>query len=162
MPKDSTATRQAILEGALNVLRRDGLTRFSVEAVARRADVAKGLVIYHFGSRAALLEECARRITAARADGLSAALASATGIRRIDACWDELVRQQANGTARAWLALVAAGLAPAGPAEEFEDRARAVLLDGCTAALSAGAPPDALRTAHDALWLALVSALEEP
>ena len=161
MPKDSTPTRRAIVDGALDVLRRDGLTRFSVEAVARRAGVAKGLVIYHFGSRGALLAECARLIAAARADGISAALASTRGVGRVDACWDELVRQQADGTARAWLGLVAAGLAPPGPAEEFEARARGALLDGCSAALAAGASPETLRTAHDALWLALVSALED-
>lgn len=156
MPRDGTITRAAILEGALALLREGGLPRFSLEGVARRADVAKGLVLYHYRSRARLIERCADSVERDRSQRLDAAAAGKPGIGAVDALWDELVRQQEDGTARAWLSLAAAGALTAAGDEELASQARRALLDGCAAALASGAERGALREAYDALALALV------
>lgn len=51
------ATREQTLDGAREVLRgATALGEFTVDAVARRADVARGTVYYQFGSKTGLLE----------------------------------------------------------------------------------------------------------
>ena len=159
MPRDGTASRQRILDAALRLLRTQGIDPFSVEAVARGAGVAKGLVIYHFGSRAGLLRECATALHADRGARLERARASAPGIRGIDAGWEELRRQAADGTTRGWLGILAAGGAPPPGVIQADAVALTALLDGCAIALAAGVPEAAVREAHDALWLALLDAL---
>src|SRR5574341_2649150 len=156
MPKDSTPTLAAILTAARQALNRGGLHEFSIEAVARGADVAKGLVLYHFESRRRLLRECAADIAAERSRRLAGALASRPGAAGLDAAWEELVRQEKEGTARAWLSLCAAGMVTGPEGDDFEDRARQAILDGCTAALAARVPADEVRDAYEALWLALL------
>jgi len=160
MRRAATAKKRAILEAALDVLRSAGIDAFSVEGVARRASVAKGLVIYHYGSRAQLLRACATALARERAERF-AARRRGGGIRGIDATWEELRRQTSDGTTRAWLGLAAAGVMIAEPGiTDSDDVARAGLLDGCAAALAAGTPEPLVREAHDVLWLALLRILE--
>jgi AcrR family transcriptional regulator len=160
VPKDSRPTRETILAAAAQTLQRDGIEGFTLDAVARRSGVVKGLLLYHFGSRARLLGAAAGRIADARAAGLKAALARGTGVGSLDACWDELRRQTEDGTTRAWLGVCAAGLVDrANEAEGFEAAARSALLDGCAVALAAGVPLQHARDAYDALWLALLEAV---
>jgi len=162
VPKDSAPTRLAILTAAQQTLKRGGLHEFSIAAVARVAGVAKGLVLYHFESRRRLLRRCAEEIAAERERRLEAALRSGGGAQGIDAGWEELVRQEEDGTARAWLGMCAAGLVSAATADgDFERRARHAILDGCTAALAADAPARELRDAYYALWLAMLE-LSDP
>lgn len=59
--------RTAILQAALTVLTREGITRFSMRRVAREAGVALGLVNYHFKTKEALL--AAVTVAAPRPDG---------------------------------------------------------------------------------------------
>jgi AcrR family transcriptional regulator len=160
MPKDSTPTRLAILAAAQQALKRGGLDDFSIETVARRAGVAKGLVLYHYGSRRRLLQRCGAELASERVRRLHQALASSQGAAGVDAVWDELLRQEADGTARAWLGLAAAGYAPIAGAQDFEARARATILDGCAAALAANGNPEDLRDAFNAMWLALLEVVE--
>ncbi len=158
MPKDAGPTRRAILAAALEVLRRDGIDGFSVERVARRAGVAKGLVNYHYHSRAELLRRCGATLRQERADRL--ARARGPGVRGIDAGWAVLVGQQDDGTARAWLSLASAGvMGPTSPSRDLEAVAAAALRDGCAIALASDMPADVVRDAHDALWLALLHVL---
>src|SRR3981081_3954308 len=84
---------------------------------------------------------CDRPRRRGRATGVTNALARGAGMVAVDACWEELRRQAEDGTARAWLGLCAAGLIP-GPGSDagFEGAARQAVLDGCAAALAAGAP----------------------
>src|SRR5262245_60599575 len=49
-------TRARILEAGRQLLSDDSTTELSMEAVARRADVARLTIYYQFGSRAGLLE----------------------------------------------------------------------------------------------------------
>jgi AcrR family transcriptional regulator len=155
MPRDGTATRSAIVEAALGLLREGGLPAFSVERVANRANVAKGLVLYHYGSRARLIEICGKRLEADRATRLRGA-AKGGGIAAVDAVWDELARQHDDGTARGWLSLAAvSAVAPTGD-EDVIAQARRAMLDGCAAALAAGGDRTTVREAYEALALALL------
>ena len=157
VPKDSTPNRLAILAAAVQALKHGGLDRFTIEAVARRAGVAKGLVLYHYESRRRLLRLCAAEVAAEREQRLGAALGTARGTAVVDAVWEELLRQEADGTARAWLTLGAAGvMEPPAERHGFEDLARRAVLDGCAAALAARVPADELHDAYHALWLALL------
>ena len=156
MPKDSTASRSAILAAAVHTLKRGGVEGFTLDGVARRAGVVKGLVLYHYGSRGRLLRTAADEVTRERAAGLASALALG-GTGAVDACWEELRRQAEDGTARAWLGLCAAGLIERpGSTAGFEGTARQAVLDGCAAALAAGASLPDLRDAYHSLWLALL------
>jgi len=154
VPKDSAPSRSAILAAAVHTLKRGGIEGFTLDGVARRAGVVKGLVLYHYGSRARLLRSAAAELAGERRTALTTALARG-GTVAVDACWEELRRQAEDGTARAWLGLCAAGLIPA-TAAGFEEAARQAVLDGCAAALAAGAPLGDLRDAYHALWLALL------
>ena len=156
MPKDSAPSRSAILAAAVHTLKRGGIEGFTLEGVARRAGVVKGLVLYHYGSRARLLRSAAAQLAGERRTALTTALARG-GTAAVDGCWEELRRQAEDGTARAWLGLCAAGLIDRpGDDDGFEGVARQAVLDGCAAALAAGAPLADLRDAYYALWLALM------
>lgn len=161
MPKDPAPTRSAILAAALQTLKRDGLEGFAIEAVARRAGVAKGLVLYHFKARRRLIALCARNVQTERARRLAAALGDGLGAAAADRCWQELLRQQHDGLARAWLGLCAGGITDRSINDvDFEERARQLLLDGCAAGLAAGVPAGELKDAFDAVWLALLDVTE--
>ncbi|MFN2572095.1 MAG: TetR/AcrR family transcriptional regulator [Gemmatimonadales bacterium] len=161
MPKDSTATRAAILAAAIHTLQRAGLAGFTLDAVARRAGVVKGLILYHYASRNRLLRAAAAQVAAAREGALERALASGPGTVGLDACWEELRRQAEDGTAKAWFSLAAAGLIDRAASNGgFEHVARAAILDGCAAALASGVALADARDAYDALWLALLEITE--
>lgn len=49
--------REALLKAAVRVVARGGLRSLTYRAVAEEAGVAHSLVVHHFGSRAALIEE---------------------------------------------------------------------------------------------------------
>ena len=117
----------------------------------------KGLVLYHYASRARLLRAAASEIAASRSVALEHALGSASGTAGLDACWEELRRQAEDGTARAWISLCAAGLIDRSARNAtFEDAAREAIVDGCAVALATGVPLADARDAYDALWLTLL------
>lgn len=157
MPKDAASTRSTILAAAVQTLQRGGVEGFTLEAVARRAGVVKGLILYHYASRSRLLRAAASQIAASRTAALERALASASGTEGVDAVWEELRRQAEDGTARAWLSLTSAGIIDRSARNAgFEDAARESIIDGAAVALATGVPlPDA-RDAFDALWLSLL------
>jgi AcrR family transcriptional regulator len=157
MPKDASATRASILTAAVQTLQRAGVEGFTLDAVARRASVVKGLVLYHYASRARLLRAAATQIALNRDAALMRALRSGPGTAGVDACWEELRRQAEDGTARAWLSLCAAGLLDRSARNNgFEDSARMAVVDGCAIALAAGVPLADARDAYNALSLALL------
>ena len=162
MPKDATSTRAAILTAAVQTLQRGGVEGFTLDAIARRAGVVKGLILYHYASRSRLLRAAASQIAGARDAALDRARASAPGTAGLDACWEELRRQAEDGTARAWFSLCAAGLIDRSARNgRFEDAAREAIMDGCAAALATGVPLTDARDAYDALWLALLEVTEK-
>jgi AcrR family transcriptional regulator len=171
--------RTRIVESAGALLASHGLHGWSVEQVALSAGCAKGLVHYHFGTRAALLEAAidamargrmARRI-AALSPGGTAALAALGAVLREDA---------SAGLSRPWLeagldggaanrrvqtpseaellefaaASSAAMELPALPANRA--RTLLLLLDALEAALVRGAPEGEVREAYDRVWLGMM------
>jgi AcrR family transcriptional regulator len=162
MPKDSSSTRSAILAAAVHTLRQGGVEAFTLDAVAQRAGVVKGLVLYHYASRNGLLKAAAAHLAQVRTGAISRALSRGSGTATVDACWEELRRQAEDGTARAWLSLCASGLIDRSANNGgFEEAARDALIDGCAAALASGVPLADVRDAYDALWLALLEVTEK-
>ena len=157
MPKDASATRATILSAAVQTLQRAGIEGFTLDAVARRAGVVKGLLLYHYASRGRLLRAAASQIAATREAAVARALGTGAGMAAVDACWAELRRQAEDGTTRAWLGLCAAGLIDrSARIGGFEVAARMAVVDGCAAALAAGVPLADARDAYTALSLALL------
>jgi AcrR family transcriptional regulator len=157
MPKDATSTRSSILAAAVQTLQRGGVEGFTLDAVAKRAGVVKGLVLYHYASRGRLLRAAASQIADARSAALERALKSAPGAAGLAACWDELRRQSEDGTTRAWLSVRATGLVDRSAKNtEFEHAARQAIVDGSAIALATGVPEADVRDAYDALWLSLL------
>jgi len=162
LPKDAASTRSNILAAAVQTLQRGGIEGFTLDAIARRAGVVKGLVLYHYASRGRLLRAAAAEIAATRTAAIQRALASGAGAGALDACWDELRRQAEDGTARAWISLCAAGLIDRSARNaEFEDAARDAVIDGTAIALAAGVPLADAKDAYDALWLSLLDITEK-
>jgi AcrR family transcriptional regulator len=52
----TTDSRDRILRAANQVVERDGVARLTIDAVAREAGLSKGGVLYHFGTKRALVE----------------------------------------------------------------------------------------------------------
>ncbi len=75
MPKDAAPTRANILAAAVETLQRGGVEGFTLDAVARRAGVVKGLILYHYASRGRLLRAAAAQIATSRSAALQRALA---------------------------------------------------------------------------------------
>lgn len=162
VPKDAFSTRSAILSAAVQTLQRAGLEGFTLDAVARRAGVVKGLLLYHYGSRGRLLRAAASLIAEGRDVALSKALEAGSGMQGVDACWEELQKQAEDGTARAWLSLCAAGMVDRSARNsDLGEAARQAVLDGCAAALATGVPLADTRDAYNALWLALLEVTEQ-
>ena len=59
MPRQSR--REALLDAAIDVIRRDGARALTLDAVAAEAGVSKGGLLYHFGSKRALVDGLVER-----------------------------------------------------------------------------------------------------
>ncbi|OAH13601.1 TetR/AcrR family transcriptional regulator [Streptomyces jeddahensis] len=75
--KNYGAGRVALLDAAVRVVARGGLRKLTYRAVAEEAGVTHGLVVHHFGSRDALIEEAVSH--AIRSSLSSSALDTGTG-----------------------------------------------------------------------------------
>lgn len=98
--------KSTILAAAKTILVRNGLSQWTIEDVAREARCAKGLVNYHFKTKARLLalvggsmreDRTRRRLDALKNDGATA----------LDALWNTLVAEVRAGEFAAWLSLSA-------------------------------------------------------
>lgn len=156
-----------------------GLHGWSVEQVATGAGCAKGLVHYHFGTRAALLAAVIDEMARGRMARRCAALAP-RGTAALDALWKVLYEDADSGVSRAWLEAaldstpeIRGVMAPSdtelqqfatasGAAMELPplptDRAATLLLllDALEAALVRGAPTAEVREAYDRVWLGMM------
>lgn len=161
MPKDASSTRASILSAAVETLQRAGVEGFTLDAVARRAGVVKGLVLYHYASRGRLLRVAADQIAQSRDATIANALATGTGMKGVDACWEVLRRQAEDGTTRAWLSLCASGLIDRSARNiDLDEAAQLAAVDGCAVALASGLALADARDAYNALWLALLDIAE--
>jgi AcrR family transcriptional regulator len=73
------ATRERILAAAEDVVIRDGVARLTIDAAAHEAGLSKGGVLYHFGTRDALVAAMVDRLITSFHDDLDAAAASDDG-----------------------------------------------------------------------------------
>lgn len=167
--------KESILDQSVAVMVRSGLAGWSLEEVARRARCAKGLVLYHYRSKAALLELTAGEIERARWDRRFGALAGADGLEGIDRLWNEMVAEVDSGRFGAWVSLAAAGYRGTEPrrAESFRAAVARLLglpsealadaasieamIEGMTLLLSRDSSRDGLRGGYDQLWTSMVA-----
>jgi TetR/AcrR family transcriptional repressor of bet genes len=172
--------QERIVDAAIDVLIKKGLNRWTIDAVAREAGCAKGLVHYHHRTKAKLLAEVAARLSRRRFHQRRAALEH-PGAQGLDGLWVVLGDGVASGTTAAWASLLgyplaqqATGLAPSEEelralADTIEEsmalppmattQALALLatLDGFEMALLSKAEPDAVHDAYHRFWLTLIS-----
>ncbi|MFI5936835.1 TetR/AcrR family transcriptional regulator [Actinoplanes sp. NPDC051494] len=98
--------RSRILEAAMRVIERDGVTAVTFEAVAAEAELTKGGLLYHFPSKEALLdalhEDLVTRWERAMLDDLGKPAADASDAERRAA----YIRVAAQASTRAELALM--------------------------------------------------------
>ncbi|HLB38748.1 MAG TPA: helix-turn-helix domain-containing protein [Gemmatimonadales bacterium] len=105
MAKNPERTRTSILDAADRLLRRGG--GGTVDEVAREARCAKGLVHYHFKTKAGLLAAVATRLGERRRTRWAEAFRAPTPDAAIKRSWSLLVAEARDGTVRAWTALLA-------------------------------------------------------
>ena len=98
--------KTAILSAAKAVLVRQGLAAWTIEDVAREARCAKGLVNYHYKTKARLLAQVGASL---REDRLRRRLSALNneGATAVDALWNTLAAEVHSGELVAWLALSA-------------------------------------------------------
>ncbi|HEY7093323.1 MAG TPA: TetR/AcrR family transcriptional regulator [Ktedonobacterales bacterium] len=98
-------TRQQILHAAFALIRREGVARLTIEAVAQEAGLSKGGVLYHFRSKESLIEAMVASL-----------------VERFDSDIETARREESEGERSAsgsWLRAYIR--ASAGPAEDDED-----------------------------------------
>ena len=149
---------------------------WSIEEVARRARCAKGLVLYHYRSKAALLDLTAGELERARWDLRLGALGGGDGLLGIDRLWEEMMAEVDSGRFRAWISLVGAGYRGSEPKRGESLRSAAIrllglpseaiadpasieaMIEGMTLQLlSRDASREALRGAYDRLWTSMLA-----
>lgn len=167
--------KTVILAAAIDVLALHGLNNWTVEEVANRAHCAKGLVNYHYRSKAELLATAA---TTLRDDRAARRLAAAQhpGSEAVDQLWTAIAREVDSGWFSAWQSLVSAdeplrraaatrpedalALATAlgnafglGAALQPEAGLIQAVLDGLELQLLQGAPRTSIEEAWHRFWL---------
>jgi AcrR family transcriptional regulator len=176
-----TVMKELILEASAATVRDHGLTGWTVEEVARVADCAKGLVLYHYGSKQRLLEATAASVAAAHHQARVEAVRGRKGTGALDALLSTLRDEVDSGWFRAWLAFLrwpegdtrAAADAAAAAARDLhrelsqgltvpddrmpEPEAVAALLDGIQLRLLQGDDATRVLAAYERLWLGLLS-----
>jgi AcrR family transcriptional regulator len=79
MASRAESTKDAILDGAIDLFISEGFEATSMDAIALRAEVAKGTLYYHFNSKEGIVDAIMERFAEAAEERL-AAIASESGI----------------------------------------------------------------------------------
>jgi AcrR family transcriptional regulator len=98
--------RARILDCAESLVREHGGDAVSVEAVAKAAGSAKGLVHYHFKTKQGLLSAVAERLAGERTKHWVEAFDAPAAHDAVQRTWALLTKESADGTVRAWQSLV--------------------------------------------------------
>ena len=185
--RDPEQAKRSIIEGATAELCEKGAATATVEAVAKRAECAKGLVLYHFKTKQGLFESAGAAIAVTRATHWAMAFEGGSPPDTIDKTWSLLTTESTNGTTLAWSSL----LSPIGQISDHAvkqlagDFARvlgeagmglfaslgteprvnedelgwllASIVTGVEAALLTGADPGVVGGAYTAAWLGVLS-----
>ena len=104
-------SRHRILEGALACLKDAGITRFSLQRASGHAGVSKALVLYHFASRATLLDALTGWLTDRVTTRERNAIDEQAQVSVLDALWTYLAEEHALGEYAVLLTLAGSGLA---------------------------------------------------
>jgi AcrR family transcriptional regulator len=107
MTRNAENSRLGILAAAERLLRRRGATDTTIEAVAKETRCAKGLVLYHFKTKPALLGSVTEQMGKARQTAWVAAFRAASPEAAIQQTWELVTREARDGTIRAWTSLLA-------------------------------------------------------
>jgi AcrR family transcriptional regulator len=174
--KEADLVKDAILTASVETVIQHGLNDWTVEEVANKAHCAKGLVNYHFRSKAELLQLTAETIAYHRQARRLAAIGANRGTSVLDNLWEALRVEVRSGWFAAWLGFAAseaAGLEPV----EFKDQLRLALtralllpadalpeplvlfamLDGIALRLLLDEPEAEVKDAYHRLWLGLLT-----
>jgi AcrR family transcriptional regulator len=136
MNESTQAGRTAILQASGAILLEGGLPALTLDAVARRAGCAKGLVNYHFGTKDNLSAEVIRDFYERRIERWERAFDARTAQRAIDRTWQLIVKERDNGTQRLVASLPAlSGDAERRAAREFGGRFAEFLASAAVALL---------------------------
>jgi AcrR family transcriptional regulator len=110
MPRtESSNARQAIMQAAESLVRTRGARGITIDAVAKQAGCAKGLVHYHYKTKKGLLEAVARHVAQQRTARWQSAFSAPTPRAAIDRSWELLTNESAEGDLKAWLSLFEPG-----------------------------------------------------
>jgi AcrR family transcriptional regulator len=109
--KQRGKARETILESAESLVKKHGATAVTVDAVAKAAGAAKGLVHYHFKTKQGLLSAVAERLTTSRTSKWKAALRPGAAESAAESSWQLLTIESASGVTLAWQTLLHPGSA---------------------------------------------------
>ena len=185
--RDPEQAKRSIIEAATAELCERGAATATVEAVAKRAGCAKGLVLYHFKTKQSLFESAGSAIAATRAANWTTSFEGGSPTETIDKTWELLTTESTNGVTLAWSSLLSpigqisdqavkrlAGdfaqvLGEAGMAlfaalgaeprinEDELGWLLASVVTGIEAGLLSGADPETVGGAYTAAWLGVLS-----
>lgn len=148
----ATGARDRILDALQGILVRDGMSAVTLEAVAAAAGVSKGGLLYHFGSKAALINGLIERMTAAIDAEVATAEDAPGGIPR----WYLETSTPAEHDRQLWQAMLAALRSNDGSLGEVGDRVRD-LFEHCSVrlydVLDDPVQAEMIRTVGDGLYL---------
>lgn len=119
--RNSAAAREGILEQALRISLSTQMTDWTVSDISEQAGCAKGLVLYHFGSKAELILAVADRVRASRTAARIRAL-EGRGAGALDSLWRTLEEQVREGWTGLWLQLLASPSTRAAASAGADDR----------------------------------------
>lgn len=175
----ATLSKSKIIDATQDTIAELGLTGWTVQAVASRLGCAKGLILYHFGTKEALLRELGLRLLMRRVERRIEAIGTG-GSDGLEALWQLIEEDVRSGTSRIWLALVAegplrdSGADPAAWSGVSSTAIRALQLpdgtdpgegvldavNGFELALLLGRSPELVRESYDRYWLRMFDAAE--
>ena len=101
--------RETILQSAEGLVKERGASAVTVEAVAKAAGSAKGLVHYHFKTKLGLLGAVMERIAQSRTREWLAALEPGSPQSAAERSWNLLTDESVNGVTLAWHTLLQSG-----------------------------------------------------
>ncbi len=120
-----TRRKRQILVAATETLKTVGLSNWSIDLVAEKANCSKGLVLYHFTTRERLLVEVGTNLRQHHQGTLLNALAKG-GTEGLDALWEAIERGVQTGATAARTALL---VAPSRPIQRAVTRSDADRFD---------------------------------
>lgn len=167
--------KDRILDASVTTVRNHGLTKWTVERVSATARCAKGLVLYHYGSKAQLLAQTGEQLGRSHEAARIEAVKGLSGTQALDSLWLTLSEEVRTGWFKAWLEVSVARRPPGAlqdrslgsalsralaipEARMPEPEAVAALLDGVQLRLLLGDSEDRVRAGYERLWLGLLSA----